>query len=148
MGITMIVAGRLGKPERPSFLSRRAHLLTTCPQGRRWYPSRWSGRALFTKCPPGTSPEGAANAAGCSFVIGCAAGRRLSPALHPPCPYPGQSAIRLRKPATGSFIAEMDDASRTVHFLLLAPKETKTPPCGEQIGRDYLWQSIILKQKS
>ena len=29
MGITMIVTGRLGKPERPSFLSRRAHLLTT-----------------------------------------------------------------------------------------------------------------------
>ena len=24
-------------------LSRRAHLLTTCPQGRWWYPSRWSG---------------------------------------------------------------------------------------------------------
>ena len=29
MGITMTVTGRLGKPERPSFLSRRAHLLTT-----------------------------------------------------------------------------------------------------------------------
>ena len=29
MGITMTVMGRLGTPERPSFLSRRAHLLTT-----------------------------------------------------------------------------------------------------------------------
>jgi hypothetical protein len=29
MGITMTVTGRWGKPERPSFLSRRAHLLTT-----------------------------------------------------------------------------------------------------------------------
>jgi len=37
MGITMIVAGRLGKPERPSFLSRRAHLLTTGLHARRWY---------------------------------------------------------------------------------------------------------------
>ena len=33
MGITMTVTGRLGKPERPSFLSRRAHLLTTCEAG-------------------------------------------------------------------------------------------------------------------
>ena len=29
MGITMTTTGRSGKPERPSFLSRRAHLLTT-----------------------------------------------------------------------------------------------------------------------
>ena len=33
MGITMTTKGRLGKPERPSFLSRRAHLLTTCEAG-------------------------------------------------------------------------------------------------------------------
>lgn len=46
MGITMTTTGRSGKPERPSFFPIRAHLLTTCPQGRRWYPSRWSGRAL------------------------------------------------------------------------------------------------------
>ena len=40
MGITMTATGRSGKPERPSFLSRRAHLLTT-PKGR-WYPLRGS----------------------------------------------------------------------------------------------------------
>ena len=44
MGITMTVTGRLGKPERPSFLSRRAHLLTTCEAGGGIPPS--SGRAL------------------------------------------------------------------------------------------------------
>ena len=38
--------------------------------------------------------------------------------------------------------------SRTVHFLLLAPKETKTPPCGEQKGHDPLWRSIIWKLRS
>ena len=37
---------------------------------------------------------------------------------------------------------------RTIHFLLYAPKETKTPPCGEQKGRDPLWRSITWKQRS
>ncbi len=41
-------------------LSRRAHLLTTGPEGRWWYPSRWSGRALLTETPPGLPPEGPA----------------------------------------------------------------------------------------
>jgi len=49
-----------------------------------------------------------------------------------PCPLPGQAATRLRKPATGSFIAVMDDATRTVHFLLYAPKETKPPLAGAE----------------
>ena len=39
--------GMARKRAVPSFsFSRRAHLLTTCPQGRWWYPSWWSGRAL------------------------------------------------------------------------------------------------------
>ena len=33
-------------------------------------------------------------------------------------------------------------------FSFTAAKETKTPPCGEQKGRDLRWQSIIWKQRS
>ena len=50
-------AGRPGR-SAPLFFSGRAHLLTTGPEGRRWYPSRWSGRALLAEAPPGLSPEG------------------------------------------------------------------------------------------
>ena len=105
--------GRSGNSERPSFLSRKG-ALTHHLQSRRWYPSLRSGRALFTKHPPDASPEGAANAAepcraslpvrladGCRLICIFAANR---------CPYLGQPATRLRKPATGSFVAEMDDA--------------------------------------
>jgi len=124
MGIKMktvlLLTGRLGKPERPPFLSRRAHLLTTCPQGRRWCPSLWSGRALCE--------------ADCAL---CGERQAMSPGLRTPVAIPcAEEPIHrffcLRKPATGSFFAEMDDASHTVHFLLLAPKETKAPPCGAE----------------
>lgn len=41
MGITIrtmtTVMGRSGKPERLSFFPIRAHLLTTAPNGQRWY---------------------------------------------------------------------------------------------------------------
>ena len=40
--------GAFGQPSVPFLLSRRAHLLTTRKAGG-GYPSRWSGRALFTK---------------------------------------------------------------------------------------------------
>ena len=51
----------------------------------------------------------------------------------------------LRQPATGSFIAVMDGTCCPSIFFF--GKETKTPPCGEQKGRDKLWQSIIWKQR-
>lgn len=44
------------------FLSRRAHLLTTCEAGG-GIPSVGRARALFTNCPSDTSPERAGNAA-------------------------------------------------------------------------------------
>ena len=63
MGITMIFSMRgvraTGRPV--SFFPKGA--LTYHLQSRRWYPSRWSDRALFPKRPPDTSPEGAGNAA-------------------------------------------------------------------------------------
>lgn len=39
------------------------------------YPSRWSGRALFTKAPPGLSPERADNAV--AVIVGAAPPHRL-----------------------------------------------------------------------
>ena len=63
-----------------------------------------------------------------------------------PCPLPGQAATRLRKPATGSFIADMDGTCCPSIFFF--GKETKASPCGEQKGRDKLWQFIIWKQRS
>jgi hypothetical protein len=64
------------------------------------------------------------------------------------CPHPGQPVTRLRKPATGSFIAEMDDAIPHRPFSFACAKRNKTPPCGEQKGRDLLWRSIIWRLKS
>ena len=82
MGITMIVTGRLGKPERPSFFIPKGRTYSPLPEGQRWYPSRWSGRALFPKHPPDASPEGADNAAVFqTVVIACAAGRGPLPRL-------------------------------------------------------------------
>ena len=68
----------------------------------------------------------------CSFAANC-------------CPLSGQPAIRLRKPATGSFVAAMDDATRHRPFSFVCAKRNKTAPCREQKGRDPLWQSIIWK---
>lgn len=98
MGITMIITGRSGKPERPSFFPIRAHLLTT---GQRpavvSLPSvgpcalRGGLRSLRS------APDNAAETA-VPVIIVCA-----EKSMH--------RSLRLRKPATGSFIAIMDDAS-------------------------------------
>ena len=57
------------------FLSRRAHLLTTCEAGG-GIPSVGRARALFTNCPSDTSPERAGNAASQHSLCS----RRLLPA--------------------------------------------------------------------
>lgn len=153
--------GRSGKPERLFFF----------PEGRTYSPpARRAGggippssgtRAL---CEPSTGcfSRGAANAAGypcrhclCGWQTGL---RSCSPLRCKPLSPPGQPANRLRKPAAqieGS-LQEPDAPAlsqlwtmlrRTVHFLLFAPKETKTPPAGSRKGSDILWQSITLKPK-
>ena len=55
---------------------------------------------------------------------------------------------KARPSGAAAFSQRWTMPSRTVHFLLYAPKETKTPPCGEQKGRDPLWRSITWKQRS
>lgn len=130
MGITMTTTGRSGKPGRPSFFPIRAHLLTTCPQCRRWYPSRWSGRALCEAdralCGERQTIPPSLRA---SVVIACAAGRRLSPHLH--LRYKSLSLPwdnlppACDKPATGSFVAEMDDAIPHRPFSFACAKRNK-----------------------
>ena len=152
MGITMTVTGRLGKPERPSFLSRRAHLLTTCEAGGGIPPF---GRAVRSARRIALSAESARQyrracglrsslpvrlADGCRLICIFAANRCpcLGTTCHPPATNLPPAALSQR----------WTMPSRTVHFLLLAQKETKTPPCGEQKGRDPLWRSIIWKLRS
>ena len=137
MGITIrtmtTVMGRSGKPERPSFFPLRAHLLTTCEAGGGIPPS---GRAVRSarlialsaestrqcRCVP-LPPLSVRLVEGLCLVCLFAANR---------CPLPGQPATRLRKPATGSFPAAMDDAIPHRPFSFAAPKETKPPLAGAE----------------
>ena len=133
MGITMTMTGRSGKPGRPSFFPIRAHLLTTCEAGggippfgravrsaRRFALSAESARQCRRSCGLRSSlPVRLAD--GCRLICIFVANR---------CPCPGQSATRLRKPATGSFVAEMDDAIPHRPFSFAASKETKPPLAG------------------
>ena len=151
MGITMIVTGRLGKPERPSFFIPKG-ALTHHLRSRRWYPSLQSGRALFTKHPQDASPEGADNAAAfpCRH---CLCGWQTAFALFAPSL---QTVVLCRdnlppacgKPATGSFPAAMDDALPAPSIFFCRAKRNKTAPCRGQKGRERLWRSIIWKQRS
>jgi len=169
MGITLSMTGRSGEPERPSFLSRRAHLLTTS-SSQAPYPSpcRKAAGLAHSAAPPlptkqalrgplfggGIPPVGRAVrsarrialsaesarqcrracglrsslpvrlADGCRLICIFAANR---------CPCPGQPATRQRKPATGSFIAVMDDAYRHRPFSFVSVERNKNAsPRGEE----------------
>ena len=128
---------------------------------RRWYPSLRSGRALCeADCALCGERQTMPPSLRASVVIACAAGRRLPPHLHlrskslspirgnlpPACE--NLPLHKARPSGAAAFSQRWTMPSRTVHFLLYAPKETKTPPCGEQKGRDPLWRSITWKQRS
>ena len=135
MGIKMTTTGRLGKPERPSFLSRRAHLLTTAQGGGGGIPP--FGRAVRSARRIALSAESARQCRSVplpSLSVRLADGFRLVCLFAANrCPLPGQPATRLRKPATGSFLAAMDDAlPRTVHFLLARQKKQNRPLQGAE----------------
>ncbi len=136
MGITMTVTGRLGKPERPSFLSRRAHLLTTCeagggipPCGRAVRSSRSIHRMLlqggqpmpqFFKPPP--------------LPVRLAEG--LLPRL-PPCTKPLSPPGPSRHPPAKTCHRQLYRRngrclSVTVHFLLFRQKKQNRPLQGAE----------------
>lgn len=136
MGITMTVTGHLGKPERPSSFFPKGALIHHLPTGQAVVslPSvgpcalRGGLRSLRR------APDNAAEPAGVGHH--CLCGETAFPFLH------------LRKPATGSFVAEMDDAIPHCPFSFACAKRNKSAPCGEQKGRDPLWRSIIWKLRS
>ena len=128
MDITLSTTGAFRETGASFFLSRRAHLLTTCEAGGGIPPS---GRAVRSARRIALSAESARQcrracwrrsslpvrlADGCRLICIFAANR---------CPHPGQPAIRLRKPATGSFIAEMDDAIPHRPFSFACAKRNK-----------------------
>jgi len=87
--------GVLGEPGRSVFfISRRAHLLTTCPLGRRWYCRDASGARSARRI--ALSAESASQC-----CRDCGPGHHCLRGVDQ-CADP----LRLRKPAPGSFIAE------------------------------------------
>ena len=153
MGITIrtmtTVMGRSEKPERLSFFPIRAHLLTTCPQCRRWYPSRWSGRALCeADCALFGERQAMPPSLRASVVIACTAGRSVFARFAAPpqtvvlCRDNLPSACENLPPAALSQLWTM--LPRTVHFLLSRQKKQNRPLRGQK-GSERLWRSIIWK---
>ena len=137
MGITMIITGRSGKPERPSFFPIRAHLLTTCEAGGGIPPC---GRAVRSARQIALSAESARQCRSVSLPslsVRLADGFRLVCLFAANrCPLSGQPATRLRKPATGSFPAAMDDAFPAPSIFFCRAKRNKIAPCRGQKGRE------------
>ena len=158
MGITMIITGRSGKPERPSFFPIRAHLLTTCiagggipPFGRAVRSSQSIRRMLLQRGQ--TMPQRI------SAVIVCAAGRRLSPCLPIRCKPLSSFGTTCHPPAktchSTRHALRVRQLSRSYGRCLPAPsiffcraKRSKPAPCRGQKGSEELWRSIIWKQRS
>ena len=84
-------------------------------------------------------PDNATSPAGAAVII-CASG--ISPAFN--AVQLSDACENLQPAAFSQLWTEL--IARPFSFT--AAKETKTPPCGEQKGRDLRWQSIIWKQRS
>ena len=131
MGITLSMTGAF-RETGASFFFIPKGALTHHLRSRRWYPSLRSGRALCEAdralcgerqtMPPSLRRRSSLPvrlADGCRLICIFAANR---------CPHPGQPATRLRKPATGSFVAEMDDAIPHRPFSFVCAKRNKNAP--------------------
>ena len=137
MGITMIVTGRLGKPERPSFFIPKGALTHHCPKGSGGIPP--GGRAVRSSRSIRRMllQRGAVNAAVFQTVfIACAAGRRLSPHLHLRCKSLSSVGTTCHPPAKTCHRQLCRSYGRclsgTVHFLLSRQKKQNRPL---QLGR-------------
>jgi len=107
--------------------SRRAHLLTTCPEGKWWYPSRWSGRALLTEAPPGLPLEGPAMP---QAVIAGAVGRTVA----------GRCAAAFRH---GTQTANCLCAAPCVASSFFGKRSKKHRPAGRERRLNIIWLSTI-----
>ena len=136
MGITMNTMGRSGKPGRFFFIPKGAlthhraagQAVVSLPAVGLVRSSRSAHRALLQRGQP--MPQNVSSASAVRLADGY---RPLCTLAAKPCPCPGQSATRLRKPATaqgtpfgcGSFIAEMDDAFQHRPFSFACAKRNK-----------------------
>ncbi len=135
MGITMIATG--GVPGNRS-------VLLFYPEGRTYSPPpqgaavvslpsvgpcalRGGSRALRRAPDNAAEPAGVGRHCLYGWQIGL---RPVSSFAANCCPLSGQPATRLRKPATGSFVAVMDDATPHRPFSFVSAKETKPPLTG------------------
>ena len=129
MGITMTATGAFRETGASFFFIPKGTLTHHCPKGSGGIPpvgrvvrsSRSTHRMLLQRGQ--TMPQffklsslPVRLADGCRLICIFAANR---------CPCPGQSATSLRKPATGSFIAEMDDAIPHRPFSFACAKRNK-----------------------
>ena len=132
MGITMTVTGRLWKPERPSFFIPKGALTHHLPAVQAVVslplvgPCALRGGLRSLRRAPGNAAKPAGVGRHCLYgwQIGL---RPVCSSAANCCPLSGQPAIRLRKPATGSFVAVMDDATPHRPFSFVSAKETKPP---------------------
>ena len=128
--------GAAGTCSVPLVIILRAHLLTTCEAGGVIPPS---GQAVRSARRIALSAESARQCRrACwrrsSLPVRLADGRcHVCRFAANPCPLPRQAATRLRKPAAGSFIAVMDDASPAPSiFFCMRQKKQKRPPAGSR----------------
>ena len=115
------------------FFSRRAHLLTTCKTGGGMPAASCALRGGFRFLRKATDN---ATAFADAAVIVCAIGQ--IPSLQPTL-----FSNRLRKPATGSFAAEMDGRSARP-FSLWTPK--RTPGSAGGIQKPMAWKRAKKKK--
>ena len=152
MGITMTATGAFRETGASFFFIPKGALTHHCPKGSGGIPpvgravrsSRSIRRMLLQRgqtMPQFCKPPSLSVRLADGFRLVClfAANR---------CPLPGQPATRLRKPATGSFAAVMDDASTAPSIFFCLGKRNKTAPCRGQKGSERLWRSITWKQRS
>ena len=151
MGITMIVTGRLGKPERPSFFIPKGALTHHCPKGSGGIPpvgravrsSRSIHRMLLQRgqpMPQVFKPP--------PLPVRLAEG--LLPRL-PPCSKPLSPPGPSRHPPAKTCHRQLSRSygrcfTRTVHFLLPRQKKQNRPLLGQK-GSERLWQSITWKPR-
>ena len=107
-----VLCRRSGQPGRFSF-SRRAHLLTTC-ESRRWQPSRWSGSCALHEVPFSRFSRGGRQCRKRTLPVQLAAMFCLNIKT-----VVKQPANCLRKPATGSLVADMGIASPATPIFFL-----------------------------
>ena len=152
MGITITAAGAF-RETGASFFFPEGRTYSPLPEGQRWYPSRWSGRALFSKHPPDASPEGGSQCRSFSNCLHCLCGWQTAFASFASslqivvlCRDNLPPACENLPPAALSQLWTMPLRHRPFSFV--SPKETKPPLAVGQKGSERLWRSITWKRRS